>query len=519
MDIRLIIKQKYLPMCESIFAQSQDTFFKRVSDLIMTGLTHSSVYQLLNGQLKRESGAEVATDDFISKYDIRNNTIVEGENGIKYLMYYVNDIPDKLDISKRLLQYDAEFAKLILPHHQGNYKFNQRYVIDKILTDGQLMKCTDVHLIPVANFKGGFEYVLRYRRGLFLEEVPDNRLSNDFVEEIILDMLANRSSSSVKASKSLIATETRFSLIDPLYPARCELIKSIGGLGLVIRFFDFKYPFKIETLGLDIRTQTDLKKLSQVTSGLSVVTGPPGSGKGTTINAIALDIQAEGKYAIMSIDSPTEYLGRFLQVQYHTNKHLYDVCNATKKLNLDFVLLNEIATQETARQVFNCVASGMHVLTTFHSVRVYRAFYKMYEMLGDLYTYLIPYLNFISYQDKFSITCPSCTQKIHKDYYRNNQEITKLLEFYGLEFITQPNGCSECNHTGINQNGIQVVSEHIYFNDKIRDKLITMDIHTQSKYLKELLKESVNFEDVLKQKLIDGTVKVEEVISKIDSWK
>lgn len=519
MDIRLIIKQEYLPMCESIFAQRQDAFFKQVSDLIMSGLTHPSSYQLLNSQLKRELGAEVATDDFVSKYEIRNNVVVEEENEIKYLMYYVNNIPDKLDISKRLLQYDAEFAKLILPHHQGDYKYNQRYVIDKILTDGQLMKCTDVHLIPVSNFNGGFEYVLRYRHGLFLEEFPDNRLSHDFVEEMILDMLTNRSSSSFKAAKSLTATETKFSLIDPLYPARCELIKSIGGLGLVIRFFDFKYPFKVETLGFDNRTQADLKKLSQITSGFSVVTGPPGSGKGTTINAIALDIQSEGKYAVMSIDSPTEYLGRFLQVQYHTAKHLYDACNATKKLNLDFILLNEIATQETARQVFNCVASGMHVLTTFHSVRVYRAFYKMYEMLGDLYTYLIPYLNFISYQDKFSITCTSCVQKIHKDFYRDNLEISQLLEFYDLEFIIQPNGCTECNNTGINQNGIQVVSEHIFFNDMIRDELLTMDIHTQSKYLKSLLKESINFEDILKQKLVEGTVKVEEVISKMDSWR
>jgi type II secretory ATPase GspE/PulE/Tfp pilus assembly ATPase PilB-like protein len=249
------------------------------------------------------------------------------------------------------------------------------------------------------------------------------------------------------------------------------------------------------------------------------VSGGIGSGKGTTINAMALDIHELGQFSMISVDSPIEYLGNFPQVEYISQPQLYGIMNSLKKMDINICLLNEIATQETAREVLNLVVSGVHVMTTLHNQRVYNIFYKLHEQLGYLYTSLIPYLNYVSFQEKYSITCKNCLVTYDKTHYDAKPNEKKLLDFFKLSAVKQPRGCSECKD-GIAATGIQVVSEGLLFNDKLKAALTKADLHEQSALLKkELENKPNNMEQLIKRKLAAGDVMIGEVLQKLDTWR
>ena len=409
----------------------------------------------------------------------------------------------------------------LLPNQLPNYKRHPRFIIDKILVDGQRMKATDVHIEPVSDFEGGYRYRILYRIGIHQHEITDEvNLSADEIRDIIYDCVANRSNSASKATDALTSLPVAFRLVDTLFPTRCQTLPTeSGAVMMVIRFFDFKMPFRIETLGFDQETESQLSYIATLAKGLTLVSGGIGSGKGTTVNAMALNMTDERKFSMISLDSPIEYLGLFPQVEYQSQQQLYTYVNSIKKLDRNICLLNEIATQETAREVLNLVVSGVHVLTTLHNERVYNIFYKLHEQLGSLYTSLIPYLNYVSFQDKYSITCKKCQKQFYNTEYRNDYNITKLLNFFELSTISQPIGCEVCSN-GIIYSGIQVISEGVLFNDSLKLSLIQSDLHQQSQLLKDVLYTRPNhIEALIKEKLINGDILVTEVLQKLDTWR
>jgi len=464
--------------------------------------------------------AEFLPAEYEKSYEIINNSIIKKDDISSHLLIFVDANITKHEIVRIKMEFGQESAYLVLPHQQPGYRRPVRYLIDKIMRQGQLMKCTDMHFEPVAKKGGSFHYRVKFRKGIYLEEITgDINLVASEMDAILEDMIKNRSRSSFKAIQPQTETKVSFSLVDPLYLVRCEVVKTIGGPMLIIRLLPSENPFRVKDLGFDKKTEEVLHDLSSVPSGLSLISGVIGSGKGTTVNAVALDINDANMFSLVSVDNPIEYLGSFPQIEYSSQKQLYEITNSIKKQDRNFVLLNEIATTETARQVYNLVVSGVHVITTIHNNRVYRVMYKLQEMLGELYNNIIPYLNLVSYQDKYSNTCQECQQRLDISTFNDNPLIKQFLTFMNLTSIRQPKGCDACNQNGIVKTGIQVVSEFLYFGTELKDELLRADIHEQSRILELALKKSVNLESVIALKLVEGKVLLKEAYSKLDSWR
>lgn len=521
MDLLELVKLEYKDMCSSIFKTTSDLYFEKLSALISANLLYNGALQRLDNFLKVSFKSILLPETLSTTDSISNRSVINiNNNEEKALLLYVKDLDLTIDrIEKELLLSESHIIYLVLPHQQPNYKIGQRYVIDKILTDGILRKCTDVSIEPIYNSDLGYEYVYRYREGIYVgKKETQFKITTRLFDEIIHDMVQNRSNSSYKASKILVDGDVKFRLSDPLYNLRCIIYRTIFGPGITIRFLAQKNPFYLNTLGFNDKTVKDLESLSSITSGLSLISGVVGSGKGTTVNAIALKVVEKEQYRSISVDMPTEYLGEYAQIEPQSEQGLYQACNAIKKMDVNFVYLNEIATQEAALAAYNLVVSGMHVITTVHSNRVYRIMYKLNEMMGDLYLNVIPFINMISYQDKFSNTC-SCQSKIYNDYYDEDSNEMALLKYLKLTIISQPIGCEKCNNTKINRIGINVVSEHIFFTSELKDKLLKANIHQQSDILKEESTKFGNLEDVYREKLISGEILIDEVVAKLDTWR
>lgn len=406
----------------------------------------------------------------------------------------------------------------ILPYKRKDFVPNIRLLTDVVLQDAKDLRSTDIHFSTESNFDGSFTYVINFRQGIYLAKQTRYKVNKKIVKDMIDDLLVSRSAVGHKLSNLAVSSSVRFRLIDENFPARCQVGKSIGGETLKVRLFDFKKAPSIEGLGFSKETEDMLHRSSKLMNGLTLVSGVFGSGKGTTLNAVGMEMEKGGRLAIASLDDPIEYLRKYDQFEYSNPRQLQEFVDAFKKMDLNVVFLNEVITNAAAEAVFNLVSAGVHVLTTIHTHRVFRIMYKLEELLGSKYLSLIPFLNVISYQDKFSVCCKECSIGIAKEHYHKDSDEVKLLNFLGLNTIKQPKGCTKCE-SGIIKKGIKVVSEHVEFNDKIKTDLLRLDLHQQFDYLKELTSQGESLEKVIKLALANGEILIGEALTKLDTWR
>lgn len=140
------------------------------------------------------------------------------------------------------------------------------------------------------------------------------------------------------------------------------------GMGAVFRTIPNRIK-SIEELGLP----PVLKTLSQLRSGLVLVTGPTGSGKSTTLAAIIDLINETSARYILTIEEPIEFV--------HPNKQsvlcqrevgidvptFADALRSAGRLDCDVILVGEMRDYETISLAVSAAATGSLVFGTLHT--------------------------------------------------------------------------------------------------------------------------------------------------------
>lgn len=104
-------------------------------------------------------------------------------------------------------------------------------------------------------------------------------------------------------------------------------------------------------------------------SGMILITGPTGSGKTTTLNAILEAIALNKQLKVITLEDPIEIVSpNYLQLQINERLNLtYE--EGIKQLlrhDPDVVMIGEIRDAETAKMAFRCALSGHLVFSTMH---------------------------------------------------------------------------------------------------------------------------------------------------------
>jgi len=505
-----LLGEEYKVMVASIQKYLNLDFFTLISELIYQKIIPPENEIILNQRIYDTLHFEVSTGKFK-----RSHGDKEADTGYIDPDSYNRD-PSFSDWQLRL---GTQRVAIILNHHKDGYRPHQRFLIDKILTDAKHVKSTDVHIEPGQDpVTREITYYVKRRKGIYMEDVSHiYNLQPQDVEDILIDMTKTRSRQAHVSNALITEVSINFTLTDPLYLLRCKAAQTATGKALIIRLLPSDNPFTIEQLRFEPELNDLLKAMTRTPSGLTIASGVIGSGKGTTINAMAIDIARDGLFSMMSVDSPIEYIGEYPQMEYYSHQQLYEICNAIKKMDRNFVLMNEIATRETALEVSNLVVSGVHVMTTLHNNRLYNIMYKLEEQLGDVYTNIIPFLNLLMYQDKYSNVCKHCEKAtIDKEGFSGDELL--LLEHLKLSTIKQPVGCEKCDN-GIDYVGIQVLTEYLFFSSKIKKELLQTDIHRQADVLQKAMEGKSDLETIIARKLVNGEILIREVISKLDTWR
>ena len=149
---------------------------------------------------------------------------------------------------------------------------------------------------------------------------------------------------------------------------RINIFQTLRGVAMAIRLLS-SFQNNLRACNL----HPDLKRLTEMTTGLIVVAGPTGSGKSTTLAALVEEINSSSARNVIAIESPIEYLFtnrrsfiRQREVPTHSPSYEQALIDALRE-NPDVLVIGEMRTPEVMRLTLSAAETGHLVIATMHS--------------------------------------------------------------------------------------------------------------------------------------------------------
>src|SRR6202012_3858184 len=162
-------------------------------------------------------------------------------------------------------------------------------------------------------------------------------------------------------------------------------------------------------LGLSARDESVMSRMLALPHGMTVVTGPTGSGKTTTL-ATVLSILNEPSRKILTIEDPVEYEIPGInqsQVKPAIGLTFATALRSFVRQDPDVILVGEVRDSETAHVAVHAALTGHLVLTTLHTETAAAAVPRLID-LGIESFLLQSTLRAVIAQRLVRILCPHC---------------------------------------------------------------------------------------------------------------
>jgi general secretion pathway protein E/type IV pilus assembly protein PilB len=228
---------------------------------------------------------------------------------------------------------------------------------------------------------------------------------------------------------------------------RVSIVPIARGESIVLRIFGARESsLGLGELGFDEATIALMRSLYRVPHGLLLATGPTGSGKTTTLNAILREISSD-ELKIMTIEDPVEYLvDGVAQIQTNEQIHLgFDVIlRRVLRQDPNVIMVGEMRDGPTAELAVRAALTGHLVLSTLHTNDSVSAVTRLKNMGVEPYL-IASTLRGVIAQRLARKLCPLCSRARTP-----TQAEAAIFERQGLsiEEIRDPVGCKGCGGTG-----------------------------------------------------------------------
>ena len=296
---------------------------------------------------------------------------------------------------------------------------------------------------------------------------------------------------------------------------RVSVCPTVFGEKLVIRVLDKgTSELNIDKLGFEPRQKKDFLEAAALPHGLIFLTGPTGSGKTTTLNAILTSIRTP-EYNFMTLEDPVEYkLSGISQVQVKPQIGLTFATGLRSFLRQDpdVILVGEVRDSETAEACLKAALTGHLVLSTLHTNEAIGAVPRLIDMGIEPFL-LSSSLALVAAQRLVRVLCPYCKVP----YVPSQSIIEQILRESGLPSKEKGTwtffrscGCPKCSGTGYM--GRRAIYEVFRVNESMRNTIY------QTKDLFALRKASQstgawNLRASGWRKAVTGVTTVDEVLS------
>src|SRR5258707_6515208 len=227
-------------------------------------------------------------------------------------------------------------------------------MLQEWIRKGRELGASDLHIeadtAPVARVRGQLSSIGQPVAGAALVNAARELLGNDGWPQFL-------SRGSADVSRTMAGVRCRINI--------CQTMR---GVAMAVRLLS-SFQNNLRTCNL----HPDLKKLTDATTGLIVVSGPTGSGKSTTLAALVEEINSSGARHIIAVESPIEYVFanrrsfiRQREIPTHSPSYEQALVDALRE-NPDVLVIGEMRTHEVMRLTLNAAETGHLVIATMHS--------------------------------------------------------------------------------------------------------------------------------------------------------
>jgi type IV pilus assembly protein PilB len=335
------------------------------------------------------------------------------------------------------------------------------------------MKASDLHIIPTLEVQGERQSVeLRYRVDGVLHTVAtlDPRLLTPIIEQWKRLAACNIHENRCPQDGRIIVTiseqvhDLRVNFL-PLCLGESVTARVISGHGTSLDLDGLGYTAPVKA-----RIEQALRGC-----GMIVVTGPTGSGKTTTLYALAKRLVSPST-KIVTIEDPVEYmLPGVAQVQVMPSAGLsFNVAvRAALRSAPNAVLIGEIRDQETLSLAQESALNGHLVLTALHTRDAASALRRMLD-IGSPAFHAGSATKLVVAQRLIRTLCPQCSKSVTLSG-PMLERVERIEREGGLDWGTLPRtfrqavGCKNCYGTGYR--GRTVIAEALEVTSEIAEAL------------------------------------------------
>ena len=223
------------------------------------------------------------------------------------------------------------------------------------------------------------------------------------------------------------------------------------------------------TLAFDEETMFELYRVMKIPAGIIVMSGPTGSGKSTTLNAILRELNRP-EVNILTLENPVEdEIPGVTHCDLKSPAEFKPMISSFMRSDPDIILMGEVRDRESAELAIEAAVTGHKVLTTIHCPRASQII-ERFEQLGIERWKIAQTLKAACAQRLVKILCPYCKEP-SEGISEKDRRIFNLGEEWGdvPVFRSRSDGCQECRNTGYS--GRTAILEIIPITPKVSDQL------------------------------------------------
>lgn len=349
--------------------------------------------------------------------------------------------------------------------------------VNLLITQAIQDRASDIHVEPREN-----DLLIRFRIDGVLHEVQTEpkKIQSEIISriKIMSDMDISERRKPQDGRMTFVAGGEKRDL-------RVASLPIVWGEKIVLRILDSRTTnMSFEDLGLNAENLAAYRASVMKPWGMTLVTGPTGSGKTTTLYA-SLSVVSGPSVNVITVEDPVEYrMAGVNQMQVNPKAGL-TFANALRSIlraDPNIVMIGEIRDQETAQIAVEAALTGHLVLSTLHTNDAPSAVTRLIE-LGVEPFLVASSLDCVMAQRLARRLCEECKVE-------DNPSATHLRSIGfpvptsgKLPRLFQPVGCSLCSQTGyrgrIAIQEVMTVSEEI--ERLILDRASSTEIETQAK--------------------------------------
>ncbi|MBB07836.1 MAG: general secretion pathway protein GspE [Roseibacillus sp.] len=223
------------------------------------------------------------------------------------------------------------------------------------------------------------------------------------------------------------------------------------------------------SLAFDDETLFELNRVMKIPAGIIVMSGPTGSGKSTTLNAMLRELNRP-EVNILTLENPVEdEIPGVTHCDLKSAAEFKPMITSFMRSDPDIILMGEVRDTESAELAIEAAVTGHKVLTTIHTPRASQII-ERFEQLKIERWKIAQTLKAACAQRLIKVLCPDCKVPV-EGIDETERRLFNLGEEWAERplFVGRPGGCPECRETGYS--GRTAILEIIPITPRVSDLL------------------------------------------------